>query len=171
MKQTFHAWVMRDEEAQDEAHYLAFCEEVPAAGGHGQSRQEALDDLAINIELWLDSYRDHLRADLMPGAERAMVSVSRSEAHRACHHADLKRTDQVNRARKPRGIFTAIIEPTDDWFIARCPEVPSANGQGRTRDEVLENLADSIDLALLDRRAEGLSRASADAEIATVTVQ
>ena len=171
MQQTFHAWTMRDEELPDEACYLAFCEEVPAAAGHGQSRQEALDDLAINIELWLDSYRDHLRADLMPGAERATVSVSRSEAHRACHHADPKRTDPVDRVRTPRGAFTAIIESADEWFIARCPEVPSANGQGRTRDEVLENLADSIDLALLDHRAEGLSQASAEAEIATVIVQ
>ncbi len=40
-----------------------------------------------------------------------------------------------------------------------------------TRDEVLENLADSIDLALLDRRAEALSDVSADAEIATVIVK
>lgn len=171
MKQTFHAWVMRDEEVPDEPYYLAFCEEVPAAGGHGQSREEALDDLAINIELWLDSYRDHLRADLMPGAERAAVSVNRSEAHHACHHADLKRTDQVNRVRTPRGAFTAIIEPADDWLIARCPEVPGANGHGRTRKEVLENLAEAIDLMLLDRRAEDLSQMSADAEVAMVIVQ
>ena len=171
MKQTFHAWVMRDEEVQDEACYLAFCEEVPAAGGHGQSPQEALDDLATNVELWLDSYRDHLRADLMLGAESATVSVSRSEANHSRHLAELERTDPVNRVRTPRGAFTAIIEPDDDWLIARCPEVPGANGQGRTRKEVLENLADAIDLMLLERRAEDLSHMSADAEVATVIVK
>lgn len=28
--------------------------------------------------------------------------------------------------------FTAIIERDGEWFIAYCPEVPGANGQGRT---------------------------------------
>jgi len=28
--------------------------------------------------------------------------------------------------------FTAIIERDDDWFIAYCPEMPGANGQGKT---------------------------------------
>lgn len=171
MKQTFHAWVMRDEDVLDEPCYLAFCEEVPAAGGHGQSPQQALDDLATNVELWLDSYRDHLRADLMHGAERATVSVSRSETNHSCQLVELKRTDPVNRVRTPRGAFTAIIEPADDLLLARCPEVPGANGQGRTRKEVLENLADAIDLMLLDRRAEELSQVSADAEVATVIVK
>lgn len=171
MKQTFHAWVMRDEEADDDACYIALCEEVPAAGGHGQTPEQALDDLATNVELWLDSYRDHLRADLMPGAEKATLSVSRNEANHACHHVELERTDPVNRMRTPRGAFTAIIEPADDLLLARCPEVPGANGQGRTRKEVLENLADAIDLMLLDRRAEDLSRMSPTAEIATVIVK
>ena len=171
MKQTFHAWVMQDEEADHEACYIAFCEEVPAAGGHGHSPQQALDDLAANVELWLDSYRDHLRADLMPGAESATVSVSRSEANHSCQRVELTRTDPVNRVRTPRGAFTAIIEPADDWLIARCPEVPGANGQGRTRKEVLENLADAIDLILLDRRAEDLSHMPADAEVVTVIVK
>lgn len=171
MQQTFNAWVMRDEESPDDDCYLAFCEEVPAAGGHGRSPQAALDDLAANVELWLDSYRDHLRADLMPGAERATVSVSRGEPDGSCQQVELKRSDLVNRVRTPRGAFTAIIEHDDDVLIARCPEVPGANGQGRTRQEVLENLADAIDLMLLDRRAEDLSRVSDDAEVATVIVK
>jgi len=29
--------------------------------------------------------------------------------------------------------FTAIIERDGDWFIAYCPEVPGANGQGLPR--------------------------------------
>jgi predicted RNase H-like HicB family nuclease len=59
--------------------------------------------------------------------------------------------------------FTAVIEQDDGWFIAYCPEIPGANGQGRTKDEVLENLADAIELILEDRREDGLRGAPADA--------
>ena len=59
--------------------------------------------------------------------------------------------------------FTAVIEQDDGWFIAYCPEIPGANGQGRTKDEVLENLADAIELILEDRRGDGLRGAPADA--------
>ena len=173
MKQTFHAWVMLDEDMLDEPCYLAFCEEVPSAGGHGSSREEALNDLAVNIEEWLDSYRDHLRADLVPGAEQATVAVSRRDTTRPSHVVKREREPVGATVRTPRGVFTAIIERDDDpqWLIAHCPEVPGANGQGRTREEVLDNLASSIELALLDLRANDLSCASADAEIATVIVK
>ncbi len=36
--------------------------------------------------------------------------------------------------------FTAIIEKEDDWYIAYCPEVPGANGQGRTLEESKDSL-------------------------------
>lgn len=53
-----------------------------------------------------------------------------------------------------RNEFTAIIERDDDWFIAYCPEVPGANGQGRTIEEVRANLADAIALILEHRREQ-----------------
>jgi len=28
--------------------------------------------------------------------------------------------------------FTCIIEKDEDWYIAYCPEISGANGQGRT---------------------------------------
>ena len=52
--------------------------------------------------------------------------------------------------------FTAIVERDGDWYIAYCPEIPGANGQGRTADESRENLAQAIALILEDRRADGL---------------
>ena len=52
--------------------------------------------------------------------------------------------------------FTAIIERDGDWFIAYSPEVPGANGQGRTKDEALSSLASAIELILEDRREDGL---------------
>lgn len=48
--------------------------------------------------------------------------------------------------------FTAIIEQDGEWFIAYCPEIPGANGQGKTREECRENLAEAIKLILSERR-------------------
>jgi predicted RNase H-like HicB family nuclease len=44
--------------------------------------------------------------------------------------------------------FTAIVERDEDWFIAYCPEIPGANGQGKTKDECLRNLGEAIDLII-----------------------
>lgn len=48
--------------------------------------------------------------------------------------------------------FTAIVERDGKWFVAYCPEIPGANGQGKTKAECLKSLADAIDLILEDRR-------------------
>ena len=48
--------------------------------------------------------------------------------------------------------FTAIIEKDDDWYIAFCPEIPGANGQGKTIEECKQNLSEAIILILEDRR-------------------
>ena len=69
-----------------------------------------------------------------------------------------------------RNEFTAVIERDGDWYIAYCPEIPGANGQGRTIEEVRENLADAIALILEDRREDGLRGVPADAVRETVTV-
>ena len=66
--------------------------------------------------------------------------------------------------------FTAIIEQDGDWYIAYSPEIPGANGQGRTRDEARTSLAEAISLILEDRREDGLRGLPADAEQDTVTV-
>ncbi|MDM8523318.1 type II toxin-antitoxin system HicB family antitoxin [Desulfococcaceae bacterium HSG8] len=50
--------------------------------------------------------------------------------------------------------FTAIIERDDEWFIAYCPEIPGANGQGHTKKECLNSLAEAIKLILEDRRQD-----------------
>jgi predicted RNase H-like HicB family nuclease len=47
--------------------------------------------------------------------------------------------------------FTVTIEPHEDCFIGYCPEVPGANGQGRTIEECVENLREAIVLILEDR--------------------
>jgi predicted RNase H-like HicB family nuclease len=67
--------------------------------------------------------------------------------------------------------FTAIIERDSEWFIAYCPEVPGANGQGRTIEECRENLADAIALILEDRRDDALRGVPSDALREVVVVE
>jgi predicted RNase H-like HicB family nuclease len=49
--------------------------------------------------------------------------------------------------------FTAIIQRDGPWFIAHCPEIPGATGQGRTEAECRESLEAAIELILADRAA------------------
>jgi predicted RNase H-like HicB family nuclease len=67
--------------------------------------------------------------------------------------------------------FTAIIEQDEGWFVAYCPEIPGANGQGKTKDEARQNLAGAIALILEDRREDALRGVPPDAIRDTVIVQ
>ena len=69
-----------------------------------------------------------------------------------------------------RNEFTAIIERDGDWYIAYCPEIPGANGQGKTKDEARESLAEAIALILEDRREEGLRGVPPEAIRETVII-
>jgi predicted RNase H-like HicB family nuclease len=70
-----------------------------------------------------------------------------------------------------RNEFLAVIEQDGDWFIAYCPEIPGANGQGRSQDAARQNLAEAIALILEDRREDGLRGIPAGAIRDTVVVQ
>ncbi len=48
--------------------------------------------------------------------------------------------------------YTAIIERDGEWYFGFTPEVPGANGQGRTVEECKKNLAEAISLILEDLR-------------------
>lgn len=67
--------------------------------------------------------------------------------------------------------FTAIIERDGEWYIAYCPEIPGANGQGRTKAEARKSLAGAIALILEDRRKEGLRGVPAGALREKVTIR
>ncbi len=67
--------------------------------------------------------------------------------------------------------FTAIIEQDGKWFIAYCPEIPGANGQGNSVQECRENLAEAIALILADRREDALRGVPASALKEMVVVQ
>ena len=66
--------------------------------------------------------------------------------------------------------FTAIFERDEDWYIAYCPEIPGANGQGKTKDEARESLAAAIASILEDRREDAFRGLPDDAERDTVSV-
>jgi predicted RNase H-like HicB family nuclease len=59
--------------------------------------------------------------------------------------------------------FTAVFERDEDWYIGFCPEIPGANGQGRTIEECRRNLAQAIELVLEDRREDALRGVPEDA--------
>jgi predicted RNase H-like HicB family nuclease len=70
-----------------------------------------------------------------------------------------------------RNEFTAVVEQDGEWLIAYSPEIPGANGQGRTKEEALDSLSKAIALILEDRREDGLRGLPPDAVRETVTVK
>jgi predicted RNase H-like HicB family nuclease len=70
-----------------------------------------------------------------------------------------------------RNEFTAIVERDGDWFIAYSPEIPGANGQGRTKEECLKSLSEAIELILEDRRQDALRGIPDDATREIVVVE
>ena len=67
--------------------------------------------------------------------------------------------------------FTAVVERDDEWFVAYCPEIPGANGQGKTKEEALDSLSDAIALVLEDRREDGLRGVPPEAMREKVTLK
>jgi predicted RNase H-like HicB family nuclease len=67
--------------------------------------------------------------------------------------------------------FTAVFERDEQWCIAYCPEIPGANGQGKTKEEARASLADAIALILEDRRQDALRGIPPEAELEIVTVK
>ncbi len=45
-----------------------------------------------------------------------------------------------------------IIEHDKDGYVASCPDLQGCYSQGRTYEEVVENIQDAIKLHLLDRQ-------------------
>jgi predicted RNase H-like HicB family nuclease len=67
--------------------------------------------------------------------------------------------------------FTAVVGRDGEWFVAHCPEIPGANGQGKTKEEALESLSEAIALILEDRREDGLREVAPDAICERVRVK
>ena len=67
--------------------------------------------------------------------------------------------------------FTAIFEKDEEWYIAYCPEIPGANGQGKTLDECRKSLSEAISLVLEDRRSDVLRGVPENAIKEVVTIE
>lgn len=69
---------------------------------------------------------------------------------------------EVMRKKYPNGngslSFTVAITPKiqrdGEWFVAFCPEVPEANGQGRTPEESVKSLQEGVETIMQDRRED-----------------
>jgi predicted RNase H-like HicB family nuclease len=60
--------------------------------------------------------------------------------------------------------YTALIQQDDDWWIGWVEEIPGVNSQGRTREELMENLQYALQETLEMNRAEALSAVKGDFE-------
>lgn len=49
--------------------------------------------------------------------------------------------------------FTAVFEQEGEWWIGYVEELPGANTQGRTLEEVRENLKEAVSLIIEANRA------------------
>jgi predicted RNase H-like HicB family nuclease len=60
--------------------------------------------------------------------------------------------------------YTAVIQRNGKWWIGWVEEVPGVNSQGKTRNELLENLRDALNEALEMNRADARAAAGATYE-------
>ena len=50
--------------------------------------------------------------------------------------------------------ITPKVHKDGKWYVAFCPEVPEANGQGRTPEESVKDLKDGVESIMQDRRQD-----------------
>lgn len=55
--------------------------------------------------------------------------------------------------------YTAVVQQHGDWWIGWVEEVPGVNSQGKTREELLDNLRDALEEALEMNRADARAAA------------
>lgn len=116
-----------------------------------------------------------VQRDLAEDAEDLTAFQERKDERAYSFEIVVHALRERGRRRSEEGVmkheFTAIFERDGDWYIAFCPEIPGANGQGKTKSEARENLADAIALILEDRREDGLRGLPDDVERETVTLE
>ena len=66
--------------------------------------------------------------------------------------------------------YKAVIKQDGDWWIGWNEEIPGVNSQGRTRDELLENLRSALTEALEMNRADALAAAKVNYEEASIEI-
>ncbi len=64
--------------------------------------------------------------------------------------------------------YTAVVQQHGEWWIGWIEEVRGVNSQGKTREELLENLRDALEEALEMNRAD--ARAAANGAYEEVSI-
>lgn len=153
--------------------YFAYCAELREPRGEGDTAEEAEAALIAAIKRHLHAKRGEGLREGRPEASVSTVTVDEDCHARAIRYDEdliLERARQITEARRKEeegapppwkgtlhNEFTAVVEQDEGWWVASCPEIPAAVGQGRTIPDVLENLADAIALLFLVDR-EGSAR-------------
>ncbi len=65
---------------------------------------------------------------------------------------------------KPQNKYTAIIKQEDDWFIGWIEEIPGANAQEKTKNELMESLREVAKDILEIYRQDAIKQAKNDYE-------
>ena len=66
--------------------------------------------------------------------------------------------------------WTAIISQDEGWWIGWIAEIPGVNAQERTREELLESLAEVLREALEVNRHDALAHANGSVEEVAVSL-
>lgn len=66
---------------------------------------------------------------------------------------------KAGRMAKRKHIFQVIVEQDEaGYYVAECPALRACYTQGRTYEEVMENIKDVIAMCLEELRAQGVPR-------------
>ena len=60
--------------------------------------------------------------------------------------------------------FTALVQRDGEWWVGWIEEIPGVNTQGRTREELVENLRSALQEALEINRADAMAAVKGDYE-------
>jgi predicted RNase H-like HicB family nuclease len=65
--------------------------------------------------------------------------------------------------------YTAVIQRDGEWWIGWIEEIPGVNSQGKTRDELIENLRSALQEALEMNRSDARAAAGESYEEVSIT--
>jgi predicted RNase H-like HicB family nuclease len=65
--------------------------------------------------------------------------------------------------------YTAVIQQDGEWWIGWIEEIPGVNSQGKTREELVENLHSALEEAVEMNRADARAAAKGEFEEVSIT--
>jgi predicted RNase H-like HicB family nuclease len=65
--------------------------------------------------------------------------------------------------------YTAVVQRDGEWWIGWVEEIPGVNSQGKTREELLDNLRDALEEMLEMNREDARAAAKGTYEEVSLT--